>query len=327
MRTRWVSFLSLLGLLTAGTVALAGKPGGGGNPPPAPNPAIVYGEHDGTQWNVKVMNADGSNQVVVAPAYGVPPDPSWSPDGQQIVFRAIRTIHVVNSDGTGLTTIVPASVFSSVFDPRWSPAPAPDGNEKIAFAGGLDGSHVEIYLVNTDGTGLVNLTNDPDARDWEATWSPDATRIAVARRPIAAGAGLATEIVVWDLGLDASGEVVVTGETTLAGVPRLDGTNVITGLDWARTEDRLAMSVREVAQNLVNLWIVDLADTAQSFRLNTGLANESDPSWSPDDTKVVFRRDGFGKESKKTGLYVVNADGTGLTSLNAKEGQGPDWKR
>jgi len=40
------------------------------------------------------------------------------------------------------------------------------------------------------------------------------------------------------------------------------------------------------------------------------------PSWSPDGTRIVFSRTGS--------LYVINADGTGLTDL-ARGGEYPSW--
>ena len=35
----------------------------------------------------------------------------------------------------------------------------------------------EIYLINADGTGLLQLTHDSDG-DWDPAWSPDGRRIA-----------------------------------------------------------------------------------------------------------------------------------------------------
>ena len=57
---------------------------------------------------------------------------------------------------------------------------AGDGHEaaipRITFLSDRDGNR-EIYLVNVDGTGLTNLTNNP-ALDSYPAWSPDGSRIA-----------------------------------------------------------------------------------------------------------------------------------------------------
>ena len=52
---------------------------------------------------------------------------------------------------------------------------SPDGTE-IAFSSDRDGND-EIYVVDIDGTGLVNLTHHP-ADDMSPGWSPDGSRIA-----------------------------------------------------------------------------------------------------------------------------------------------------
>jgi TolB protein len=53
---------------------------------------------------------------------------------------------------------------------------SPDGR-KIAFASHRSGG-MQIFVMNADGTGVVNLTNDSTAIAFGATWSPDGRRIA-----------------------------------------------------------------------------------------------------------------------------------------------------
>src|SRR3990170_6246104 len=48
----------------------------------------------------------------------------------------------------------------------------PGVNGKIVFY-----RNAEIYVMNADGTGQTNLTNDP-ATDYAPAWSPDGTKIA-----------------------------------------------------------------------------------------------------------------------------------------------------
>ncbi len=57
--------------------------------------------------------------------------------------------------------------------PAWSP----DG-EKIAFTSGRDGNP-EIYVMNADGSGQTNITNNPaqDSIQGDFSWSPDGTKI------------------------------------------------------------------------------------------------------------------------------------------------------
>ncbi|MDY7080437.1 MAG: hypothetical protein SXV54_26450 [Chloroflexota bacterium] len=57
---------------------------------------------------------------------------------------------------------------SSFNAPAW-PAWSPD-NTRIAFVSDRDGN-LEIYVMNADGSGQVNLTNSP-AHDTSPAWQP-----------------------------------------------------------------------------------------------------------------------------------------------------------
>src|SRR5947207_9164140 len=56
------------------------------------------------------------------------------------------------------------------------PASPSVGNGRIAFSTNRDGNN-EVYVMNADGSGAVDLTNDP-ASDTSPSWSPDGARIA-----------------------------------------------------------------------------------------------------------------------------------------------------
>ena len=56
-----------------------------------------------------------------------------------------------------------------------SQAWSPDGT-RIAFETDRDGDF-EIYVMNADGSGQTNLTNNPAACDISPTWPPDGTQI------------------------------------------------------------------------------------------------------------------------------------------------------
>jgi Tol biopolymer transport system component len=308
-----------------------GDDGGGGDPPPSANPRIVYGEYDGSQWLLKKANADGSNQTVVLnidATHGVaPPDPSWSPDRFQIVFKAFdadgNALYAVDADGSNLRKIVAGSEFSSLFDPTWSPVAAPDGEYKIAFSGSLDGAHGQIHVCNTDGSELVNITNDSNRSEMGPAWSPDATRIAAGTSTTSA---LPRDINVYDLKVDG---------TTVArdGVPSdatagtaLEGARV-NDLDWSPSGNVLLMAVDDEDDNLHDdLWTLDLDDSATVNLTATTGNNEREAAWSPDGANIVYRFVGTGKQRKNTGLHRMNADGSGKTSLGIAEGRYPDWR-
>jgi Tol biopolymer transport system component len=131
----------------------------------------------GGNYQVYVMNADGSNQAIltsnIANSMGESA-PSWSPDGTKIAFVSISAfnsiwdLYIMNADGTNPTRITNNALAES---PSWSP----DG-AKIAFASKRDG-HYEIYVMNIDGSNQTRLTNNSEG-NVNPSWSPDDTKIA-----------------------------------------------------------------------------------------------------------------------------------------------------
>lgn len=141
---------------------------------------------DGTQIalsvngeGIFVMNPDGSNLRNLSPGQ-TGEYPAWAPDGARIAFACFSggnfEIFVMNADGSGPLNITRSPWYDMY--PAWSP----DGS-KIMFStdrspsatpqvGSGTFKQKQIYIINPDGSGLVNLTNDPGVEDGFAAWTP-----------------------------------------------------------------------------------------------------------------------------------------------------------
>ena len=131
---------------------------------------IVFTSNRGGQYNLYVMNADGSHVTRLTSSTGFVA--SWSPDGKRIVFDSHRDgldqIYVMNADGSNVVRLTHTT--SDEFDPAWSP----DGS-KITFVSVRDGKD-QVYIMNPDGSHQQALTSGKD--NWRPTWSPDSSKIA-----------------------------------------------------------------------------------------------------------------------------------------------------
>jgi Tol biopolymer transport system component len=145
----------------------------GGDEYPAWSPdgtRIAFHSYRDGNWEIYVMNADGSGQTRLTHNPGEDTYPVWSPDGTRLIFSSARVgytdIYMINADGTGLTPLT--SDLTPEYDPSWSP----DGS-LIAFTRAVDEDprRAHIYLMQADGSGQTQITNTP-ASDWNPVWQP-----------------------------------------------------------------------------------------------------------------------------------------------------------
>jgi Tol biopolymer transport system component len=321
--------LFLLAVLAGDALAQKGKPQPPPPPPPTPgNPAFAYVVAGQNQYNLMVMNADGSNQrAVVSQKFTGNTNPDWSPDGKQLVFsmeKRDRSIsyYTVKVDGSALT---PLWNSSYIYRPAWSPVPLGDGQYKIAFGSRLmpDGTvatNSDLLLRNVNGTGLAtNLTNTPDIDEGDVDWSPTAERLVVSTYD-----GVLSDLVIYRVDCDIEEICWAVREGSVYNVPRspLVGRSGY-GFDWAKTADKLVVSANTALDGSQDLWIIDLANPSQPLQLtNTPGVNEYNPTWSPDDSLIAFMSNPRGGSLT---LQVMNSDGTNRKTVPLPAGIASAW--
>jgi Tol biopolymer transport system component len=166
---------------------------------------IVFGSKRSGDFNVYIMNADGSNVRRLTDRIGYDGGPWFSPDGKKIVWRAWYPetkdersmwkkcmennyviplpldLWIMDSDGSNKKMILRNGATN--FAPSWHP----DG-KRVIFSSNMDdwhediktfGHNFELYLINTDGTGLERITHNK-VFDGFPMFSPDGKKIAFA---------------------------------------------------------------------------------------------------------------------------------------------------
>jgi Tol biopolymer transport system component len=115
---------------------------------------IAFSSNRGGDFDLYLMDADGTDLRRISSGPGADGDPAWTPDGRRLIFTSARSgssqIYSIAVDGTDLHPLTTAGGGNS------APTVSPDGRT-IAFVSGRDGND-EIYRMDVDGGNQTNLS-------------------------------------------------------------------------------------------------------------------------------------------------------------------------
>lgn len=177
---------------------------------------------------------------------------------------------------------------------------------RIAFETLRDGN-AEIYLMNADGSGQENLTNNNE-HDGLPAWSPDGQQIAF----MSARDG---NMEIYLMNADGSGQKRLTENPANDYAPTWspDGKQIAFASDRDGNTEIYTMNV----------------DGSALTNLTRHPAVDSTPAWSPDGRQIAFtsNRDSEVEAYEQSGIYVMNVDGTDVKRLSADSTTGfyPAW--
>jgi eukaryotic-like serine/threonine-protein kinase len=248
-------------------------------------------------------NIDGTNLVQLTEVEHGACQPSWSPDGSQLVFISPcrrggdsletaypdATLYVMSADGTGVSRLM--AVPGADFDPAWSP----DGT-RIAFTSTRDGNK-HIYVLDLDSMAVTRLTSfNVNIESSQPAWSPDGKQIAYLMKRV----GAYQVWVMSDLGQD-NVQLARSGQSLWDFGPT-----------WSRDGRVILFSQRRSSGSL-RPWLMSLqyAEGGTPARLNFPTPIQ-DVEYSPDGLWLIF--EGMDNEGNRD-IYFTTISGGSRTRL------------
>jgi Tol biopolymer transport system component len=240
---------------------------------------IAFASNRSGKTQIYLINIDGTGIRQLTNLNDGACQPAWSPSGEQLIFTSPCRLNQDTYPGSSLWLIDvdregnitdPVQLRTAPggdFDPAWNP-----NGGRIAFTS-LRDNRPQVYSMNLDGTGLVNL-NDDLAHNRQPSWSPTATQII-----FTSARGGQTEL--WLMPADG-GEVQ-------RFTPGVDGED--TFASWS--PDGTLVLFERLINNFSRLIVAPFEDrgTRLSRVCPQGeYASQpmAEPSWSPDGQWIVF---------------------------------------
>lgn len=229
----------------------------------------------------------------LAPSRARTPGSPTDPTGRIAFTRATdqethHELYLVNADGMSVTHLVDGSGKGSFAE--WSP----DGTQ-IAFLQdeGSTGSTSNLFVMNADGTGLMQLTHATNVLGLD--WSPDGSEIVyVSNTP------------------DGTSDIRVVHPDGTSDTRILEG--FYDSVSWSSDGTRLALTGRPVDGRNLDLYVVN-ADGSGLRPLTDDAAPDQYAAWSPDGTEIAFMRNEDVSSDYHWDIDLIRPNGTGLTKV------------
>jgi Tol biopolymer transport system component len=295
----------------------------GASPLPAPTVTgtIAFSKvvEQGANSEICVVNADGTGltQLTDDPEYEE--HPVWSPDGRRIVYTKYPlrrkgtwfddlSVWVMNADGSGKKELT-KDPFQG-FDPTWSPDGKQIALNRMKYV--KDGAFVDVCVMNADGRGLkLVATAGPVVHVVKPNWAPDGKIFFL-----------------------KEGDLYAADPEGRGPVRLTKGENV---RDFALSPDGKMIAIYDTLWDRVEVFATrgggtrtTLLDPVGDFITGNWLKDKgksyATPAWAPDGKVLALAsaNDGVPRGSR---LYIVNADGSGLSAVPGVETAfDPAWR-
>lgn len=262
-----------------------------GKTPPFRSRIACVQKKAGNIKELVILSYDGSQSWALTRDRSIALSPSWSPDGQNIVFCSFRggadaELYVADLGKRRIRKLLTRSGTDAA--PAWSPK-----GDLIAFAAS-SGPRTKLYVVKPDGSSLRRLTSGW-AIDTSPSWSPTGHELVFM-------SDRSGSPQIYRMNSDGTNLRRLTKEGRYNADPA-----------WSPEGDRIIYLRRAAGgfqiRSMDTLGEVDVPLTDE-------LGDHLDPAWSPDGMKITY--------SYRGKVWVMNADGTQRKPL-LSDGLMPSW--
>ncbi|TVP98301.1 MAG: hypothetical protein EA359_18510 [Balneolaceae bacterium] len=191
-----------------------------------------------------------------------------------------------------------------------TPVVSPDGL-KIAYCNQGSGyTRTQIYVMDADGSNVVNLTQNNNMTFRTPAWSPDGSKLV----------------------FSGNGNIHVMNANG-TGITTLTNNNSVSDFwpSWSPNGDKIIFE-RTFSDNTIDLYVINPDGTGEEVFLEDRDMNYFNPRWSPDGGKIVFVGQLADRDAIRTQqLYTINSNGSNLTNISQESGpetmnrRGPAW--
>ena len=253
-------------------------------------------------------------------------------------------LYTMNPDGSNMfqvTNLAPTALET------WTPDFSPDGKRLTFCYGAPDSSGnlvTEIYVINVDGSNLVQLTHD-GLFDCASRWSPDGTHLTFMKQSTRTGRGVITRMlpvgsdqkelttdlwgvfrsgytpdgthilwetqeagfvsVLWIMNSDGTGQKRLTAAPLKAGLPSSPSSDQVVFIRNQNSPSVVATSLYKMSLARSNI---------DRLTQPVGTSHDGWPNYSPSRQKIVFTSDRLSSDGSLD-IFTMNADGTGMKRI------------
>ena len=214
--------------------------------------------------------------------------------------NGLRDIYAIDASGKNLVQLTTSFALDDWA--AWSPDTFKVLFQSDRIPDSTVAVHFQIYVMNSDGSGVSELTAVAGADSYQPAWSPDGTKIAFGSNR------------------DGNGEIYVM-DPNGANVVRLTNNSAEDGQPaWSPVGGKIAFATARDGND--EIYVMN-ADGTGAVNLTNNAGSDLTPVWSPDGSKIAFQSN----RETDYAVWVMNADGSNpvrLTDPHTQAGA-PSW--